>query len=155
VIPIVGLREDIVNDDVTLALEGTARDEDKRAKRVIARIVHAVEDFETGAKAGLLDDWRRDSYSWQLAQRLDIPGRHRGAAKRGDEAGAGRHHDDVGADAIGADFLAVDLAKEDGRDGQNHDDFDGDGCNGDDRAQRAVNEVGEYELIHSDVERYP
>src|ERR1035437_795910 len=59
----------------------------------------------------------------------------------------GRHS--RGADAVGALFLVVQHAHEDGDDGENHDHFNGHCQHADDGAQRTVNQIGEDELVHS------
>ena len=60
---------------------------------------------------------------------------------------AGPHHQ-VCADAVGTVLLVVQHAHEDANDGQDHDDFNGHGEDADDGAQRAVQKIGEDELIH-------
>jgi hypothetical protein len=57
--------------------------------------------------------------------------------------------DHVHADAAGAGALAVEHAKHDGRDRQDHDDFNSDSKGADARAQRTMDEITDNQLIHS------
>ncbi len=58
-------------------------------------------------------------------------------------AGSVGTHEDVHAYAVLAGLEAVELAHQDGGDGENHDDLDGNGEATDKRAQRAMDEIAD------------
>jgi hypothetical protein len=60
--------------------------------------------------------------------------------------GANEH---VHADAVGAVLEAVELAHQDGRDGEDHDDFNGDGEAADEGTQGAMDEIADNQFIHA------
>ena len=59
----------------------------------------------------------------------------------------GREH--VHADAVLAGLEAVELAHQDGRDGEDHDDFNGDGKDAYQGAKRTVDQVADDEFVHA------
>ena len=85
---------------------------------------------------------------WKLPDHFDVFDRDGRATDAVHDAGVTGAHHQVGPDAIGALLLVVQHAHEDANDGKDHDDFNGHGQDADDRAQRAVQKIGEDELIH-------
>jgi hypothetical protein len=95
-----------------------------------------------------LNDGRSDGDVGQLADSFDVAGGNGSAATPLMKRGVGRADDHVRADAVGADLVVVDLAEEDGGNGDDHHHFNGDGSGRDDGAHGAVNQVGQDQLVH-------
>ena len=122
-------------------MKGAAGEEDEGEKAVVGLEVDAVDVVE---RAGDLDvDGGDDLDVRDLREDVgDFDGGAGGA--HADEviggAGADEH---VHADAVGAVLEAVELAHQNGGDGEDHDDFDGDGEAADERTERTMDEIAD------------
>ena len=140
---------DVVDDDVVGTLKGAAGEKGERFKSVERLVVDAPEDFDRVSHGKVGDGRRGHRNVRQGGKKRSQLDRHGSAAHAVHEAGVRGADDEVGANAIGALFLVVEHAHEDGDYGQNHDHFNGDSEHADDGAYGTANEIGNDELVHA------
>ena len=72
-----------------------------------------------------------------------------GGAHADEVAGGVGAHEHIHADAVLTGLEAVELAHQDGSDGEDHDDLDGDGEAADERTQGTVDEIADDKFVHA------
>ena len=72
-----------------------------------------------------------------------------GGAHADEVAGSAGADEHVHADAVLAGLEAVELAHQDGGDGEDHDDLDGDGEDADERTERTMDEIADNQFVHA------
>src|SRR5277367_1344636 len=137
----------VVEDDVVRALEGCAGEEGEGQERVKALEVDAVDGVQ-GAVDLDVDGCGDDDVGDFGEDVCDFDGSS-GGAHTDEIAGGVGAHEHIHADAVLTGLEAVELAHEDGGDGEDHDDLDGDSEAADERTQGTMDEIADNKFVHS------
>src|ERR1700761_6536522 len=132
----------VVEDDVVGALEGCAGEEGEGQERVEALEVDAVDGVE-GAVDLDVDGGGDDDVGDFSEDICDFDGGP-GGAHADEVAGAVGADEHVHADAVLARLESVELAHQDGSDGEDHDDFGGEREAVVEEAERTVDKIASY-----------
>src|SRR5271170_2253100 len=129
----------VVEEDIVGTLEGGAGEEGEGQERVEALEVDAVDGVE-GAIDLDVDGGRDDDVGDFREDFCNLDGGS-GRAHADEVAGGVGADEHVHADAVLAGLEAVELAHQDGGDGEDHDDLYGDGETADERAEGTVDQI--------------